>query len=306
MKIFMTGSSGFIGKYLTERLAGKHQIKHLVSNLEEYERVRDEISMFQPDIVLHLAARTEVESSFYEHVDFSIVNYVGSVNLIEACKNLENFKLFLFASTMETYGWQEVSDVVKNGESLHWAKDYAFDEETPQNANAPYAVAKVAVEKYLEYASRAYNLPWTAIRQTNCYGRWDNTFFVMESIISQMIKSDTINLGYSKPYRNFIFIEDLLDFYEVLINNYEKAAEGKVFCCGPNNPISISDLVEMIAKKLNWKGTVNWDTRPHRPGEIFYLSSKADKAKQIFGWKPKVKLNEGIDRTIKIWQNQSS
>ena len=97
MKIFMTGSSGFIGKYLTERLSKKHEIDHMVSNLEEYERVREEISMSNPDIVLHLAARTEVESSFYEHVDFSIINYVGSVNLIEACRGLENLKLFLFS-----------------------------------------------------------------------------------------------------------------------------------------------------------------------------------------------------------------
>tara|TARA_B100000497_G_C7649336_1_gene390574 strand:- start:509 stop:1426 length:918 start_codon:yes stop_codon:yes gene_type:complete len=305
MKIFMTGSSGFIGKYLTERLSGKHEIIHMVSNLEEYERVNEEISMAQPDIVLHLAARTEVESSFYEHVDFSIINYVGSVNLIEACRKVKNLKLFLFASTMETYGWQEVSDLVKNGKALHWAKDYAFDEQTPQNANAPYAVAKVAVEKYLEYAARSYGLPWAAIRQTNCYGRWDNTFFVMESIISQMIKSDSINLGYSKPYRNFIFIEDLLDFYELMIDNYDKASEGKVFCCGPNNPIRISDLTDIIAKKLNWTGKINWDTRPERPGEIYYLSSKSDKAKEFFGFQHKVNLDEGIDKTIKLWQNQS-
>ncbi len=305
MKIFMTGSSGFIGKYLTDRLAGKHEIYHMASNLEEYERVHEEISMSQPDIVLHLAARTEVESSFYEHVDFSIINYVGSVNLIEACRKAKNLKLFLFASTMETYGWQEVSDLVEKGNSLHWAQDYAFDEDTPQNANAPYAVAKVAVEKYLEYAARSYDLPWAAIRQTNCYGRWDNTFFVMESIISQMIKSDEINLGYGKPYRNFIFIDDLLDFYEVLIDNYEKAAEGKVFCCGPNNPIKITDLTDIIAKKLNWTGKINWNTRPHRPGEIYYLSSKNDKATKLFGWEPKVKLEEGIDKTIKLWQNQS-
>ena len=304
MKIFMTGSSGFIGKYLTNRLSSKHEIIHLVSSLEEYERVRDEILMSQPDIVLHLAARTEVESSFYEHVDFSIINYVGSVNLIEACKNVKNLKLFLFASTMETYGWQEVSDIVEKGECLHWAKDYAFDEDTPQNANAPYAVDKVAVEKYLQYAERAYKVPWAAIRQTNCYGRWDNSFFVMESIISQMINSNEINLGYSKPYRNFIFIDDLLDFYEVMIDNYQKAAEGKVFCCGPNNPIRISDLVNKIAKKLNWKGKVNWNTRPHRPGEIYYLSSKNDKAKKLLGWKPKVRLDEGIAKTIKLWQNQ--
>lgn len=302
MRILMTGSSGFIGKYLTKRLEGKHELHHLVSDLEEYERVRDEVSMVDPEIVIHLAARTEVESSFYEHVDFSIVNYVGSVNLIEGCRQLQNLKLFLFASTMETYGWQPVSDIVKNRGDLIWPQDYAFDEETKQNPNAPYAVAKIAVEEYLKYANRAFDIPWAAIRQTNCYGRWDNTFFVMESIISQMVKSDEINLGYASPYRNFIFIDDLLDFYEIMIDNYEKSKEGQVFCCGPNNPIRISDLAEKIAKKLNWTGKIKWDTRPNRPGEIYYLSSRSDKAKKFFGWEPKVDLDTGIERTIKLWK----
>jgi len=61
----------------------------------------------------------------------------------------------------------------------------------------------------------------------------------------------------------------------------------------------------IIAKKLNWTGKINWNTRPHRPGEIYYLSSKNDKATKLFGWEPKVKLEEGIDKTIKLWQNQS-
>ena len=67
-----------------------------------------------PNVVVHLAARTEVEASFYEQITFSEINYVGSVNLIEACKDLPDFKLFLFMSTMETYGWQPVSDLVRD------------------------------------------------------------------------------------------------------------------------------------------------------------------------------------------------
>ena len=58
---------------------------------------------------------------------------------------------------------------------------------TPPNPNAPYAVAKYGCEKYLEYAHRSYGLPFTAIRQTNAYGRKDNNFFVTEQIIYQML-----------------------------------------------------------------------------------------------------------------------
>ena len=121
-----------------------------------------------PNFVVHLAARTEVEKSFGEPVSFSAINYVGTVNLVECCRRLPDLKLFVFASTMETYGWQPISDLVKRQGTL--AEAPVFDETTPQNPNAPYAVAKVGCEKYLEYAGRAYGIPWVALRQTNCYG----------------------------------------------------------------------------------------------------------------------------------------
>jgi nucleoside-diphosphate-sugar epimerase len=107
MKILLTGGSGFIGKYLTPKLS-QHEVYHLKSDLRDYDKVKEEVLAFQPNVVIHLAARTEVESSFYEQITFSEVNYVGSVNLIESCKEIQDFQLFLFASTMETYGWQPV------------------------------------------------------------------------------------------------------------------------------------------------------------------------------------------------------
>ena len=300
MKILLTGGSGFIGKYLTPKLS-QHDVYHLKSDLRDYDKVREEVLAFQPNVLIHLAARTEVESSFYEQITFSEVNYVGSVNLIEACKDVEDFQLFLFASTMETYGWQPVSDLVRDNNFIYPPESWAFDETTPQNANAPYAVAKIAVEKYLEYAARAYGLPWCAMRTTNCYGRWDNTFFVTESIISQMSKGDTVNLGYAEPYRNFIFIDDLINLYLELVNNVDAAKTLGGFTIGPNNPVKMRDYAELIATKMNWTGTINWDTRPHRPGEIYYLSSTNDRITSILGWKPQVQLPEGLRRTISLW-----
>ena len=300
MKILLTGGSGFIGKYLTPKLAN-HDVYHLKADLREYEKVKQEVESFSPNIVIHLAARTEVEASFYEQITFSEVNYVGSVNLIESCKDLEDFRLFLFASTMETYGWQPVSDLVRDNEYIHPPEAWAFDETTPQNANAPYAVAKIAVEKYLEYAARSYGLPWCAMRTTNCYGRWDNTFFVTESIISQMAQGDVVNLGYAEPYRNFIFIGDLINLYLELITNVEAARTLGGFTIGPNNPIKMRDYAELIAKKMDWTGKINWDTRPHRPGEIYYLSSTNDRVTSILGWKPRISLDEGLSTTIDLW-----
>ena len=303
MRILMTGSSGFIGQHLSPILEKDHTVYHLKNDLLHFEAVEQEVTYFNPDVIVHLAARTEVENSFYEQITFSEINYVGTVNLIEAASKVRGLKNFVFASTMEVYGWQPISDEVK--EFSIPKKFIAFDENTAPNPNAPYAVAKYACEKYLEYAHRSLGLPFTAIRQTNAYGRTDNDFFVTEQIITQMIKNpEKICLGYAEPYRNFIFIEDLLNAWTTIITNPTLVNNGYIFTIGPDNPIKIKDYVSMIADKLKWSGKINWDTKPIRPGEIYWLNSNHRLLTSATGWEPKVSLDEGLDRTIKIWKDK--
>jgi len=303
MKILITGSSGFIGSHLSTFLKSDNEVYSLSSDLLNHDSVQQEVALISPDIIVHLAARTEVEKSFYEQITFSEVNYVGTVNLIEAASKLSNLKNFVFASTMEVYGWQPISDEVQ----LKGVPDnfIAFDETTQPNPNAPYSVAKYGCEKYLEYAHRCLGLPFTVIRQTNAYGRRDNEFFVTEQIIMQMLKNpDQVNLGYAEPYRNFIFISDLLEAWQVIVNNPDKVNNGKIFTIGPDNPIKIRDYADLIATKLNWSGQINWDTKPHRPGEIFWLNSNHNLITKLTGWAPKIELNHGLDLTIEIWKQR--
>ena len=294
-KILLTGSSGFIGKMLSERIKNNYELQHLESDLVNFESVQEEIQKKNPNIIIHLAAKTEVERSFYYPTNFSQVNYSGTVTLIECSKKLENLENFIFSSTMETYGFQPISDEIKE---LGYCKKHApFNEDTKQNPNAPYAIAKLGCEYYLKYAGRAYDFPYTILRQTNTYGRIDNDFFVVEQIISQMLKSKICKLGYKTPYRNFIHIDDLLDLYEVVIKNSEKSKK-EIFCIGPNNALRIDELAEKISKKLNWDGEIIWGTKPARPGEIYYLNSSNDHVKKILGWEPKIDLDTGLDKTI--------
>ena len=296
----MTGSSGFIGSHLSERLKN-HEVHHLKSDLLDHQSVAGEVLLVKPDIIVHLAARTEVEQSFYEEITFSEINYVGTVNLIETASKVKNLRNFVFASTMEVYGWQPISDEIEEHGTPK--QSIAFDENTVPNPNAPYAVAKYGCEKYLEYAHRCYDFPFTALRQTNCYGRKDNEFFVTEQIINQMLTNpDKCNLGYAEPYRNFIFVDDMLDAWETVINNPDKCNDGSIFTIGPDNPIKIRDYAELIAKKLDWKGTINWDTKLFRAGEIYWLNSNNTLIKKKLGWEPKVTLDEGLDKTIEIWK----
>ncbi len=301
MKILMTGSSGFIGSHLTPLLSKEHEVHHLQSDLTDHKAVQLEVVSISPDIIVHLAARTEVEQSFYEQITFSEINYVGTVNLIEAAVRVKNLKNFVFASTMEVYGWQPISDDVEH--NIIPKEFVAFDEHTQPNPNAPYAVAKYGCEKYLEYAHRCLNLPFTAIRQTNSYGRKDNKFFVTEQIISQMLENpNEVGFGYAEPYRNFIYIDDLLDAWMTVINNPDQVNKGYIFTIGPDDPIKIRDYAEKIAKKLNWSGEIKWGTKLFRPGEIYWLNSNHNLITKVTGWKPKISLDQGLDETISVWK----
>lgn len=299
MKVLLTGSSGFIGSHIRNFLNEIGEVFDLKSDLTAYQEVANEISAIEPNLVVHLAARTEVQYSFYEQVSFSEVNYVGTVNLIESCRKLKKPPFIIFASTMEVYGWQPISDEV---EFNNIPENFiAFDENTTPNPNAPYAVAKYACEKYLEYAKRSYGLDYTIIRQTNSYGRKDNDFFITEHIIKQMLQSKEVNLGYAEPYRNFIFIDDLISAWTTVIENRERLS-GKIFTIGPDDPRKIKDCVDIIAKKLSWEGKVNWNTKPPRHGEIYWLNSNHNLLTEMTGWVPKISYSEGIDKTIEIWK----
>ena len=316
MKVLITGISGFIGQYLAVRLQSEgYEVFGLyehegsreknptideghayVASLTDFTEIEDIVADIKPDFVIHLAAKTEVALSFDNYLEVSEVNYLGTLNLSEANRKYNpGLKLFLMASTMETYGHQDPD----NG---------PFTEETPQHPMAPYAVAKLACERYLEYMQYAYGFPYSILRQTNAYGRTDNDFFIMERIITQMLDGDEIFLGDPRPVRNFIWIEDLIDLYVTMLDQPD-AAQGEIFVVGPDNGLRIDDLVDMIAAKLEWEGKVHWHQRkdglPDLPGEIFYLNSKADKARDVLGWKPAVGLSEGIDKTIAIWTDVS-
>lgn len=309
-RLLITGVSGFIGQHLVQALTDRYEIhgvyespasraknpqlpveRQHVCDLRDADLAEAIVADVDPHFVIHLAARSEVALSFANYLEVTDINYRGTVALAEACrKHASSLELFIMASTMETYGHQDPAGG-------------PFTEETEQRPMAPYAVAKLACEKYLAYMEYAYAFPFTILRQTNTYGRTDNDFFVVERIITQMLAGDVCNLGEPDPVRNFLWIGDLVNLYTRLLEQPE-LAKGETFVTGPDNGLSIRELADMVRDELDWRGTINWHTIPKRPGEIYYLNSRADKADRVLGWTPKVSLSEGIDRTIQIWRDR--
>ena len=309
-KVLITGFTGFLGSNLADRLVKEkdneiqglmrrttHAQNSLVqsllprckvhyANLMDTQSVRAALRDAQPDIICHLGALTRVAESFDR--PFESVETVANGTMIVAesardeCPQLERF---IFAGSVEVYGNQA-------------EKLYPTREDIMLNPDAPYGVAKQFAESYLKFLWKSYHFPAVMFRQANTYGRTVDTFFVIETIISQMLTSEAIDMGDPKPERDFLFVDDLMDAYLKVIDSNDGTINGEVFNISTGTQVSIGGLQEQIAKKLDWHGKVNWYARPRRPGEIWKIVADNSKAKAKLGWTPKVSLDEGLDRVI--------
>ncbi|MCD6562698.1 MAG: GDP-mannose 4,6-dehydratase [Thermoproteales archaeon] len=304
-KILITGTSGFIGSHLLEYLktqeldiyllqryvTGRYvqgtNVKTVFADLRNSVDIKNVVRMVQPDYVIHFAAISPVAYSYTHPQETIETNFLGTVNLAEGClREVPHFKQFLFASTSETYG---------NG-------PVPKREDTVQVPNSPYAVGKLAAEKYLLYMKEAYDFPITILRNFNTYGRKRNKHFFVERTITQMLTSDVVKLGDPTPVRDFIYVDDHVNAYLTCLGNEKAIGEIFNFCTGKKN--KLIDVVDLISKLTDFEGDVKWYTIPARPLDIKVLYGDYSKAKNMLGWYPKYSLEEGLKLTTRYWKKK--
>jgi len=306
MKILVTGTPGFVAshiiprlmekgydvwaleRYVTGRYAKPKNVKTVFSDLREHFSVRNIVRQVQPDFVIHLAAISAVSYSYQHPNEIIEANLKGTANLAEAClREVPHFKQFLFASTSETYG---------NG-------PIPKTENTVQNPNSPYAVSKLAAEKYLLYMRDGYDFPITVLRPFNTYGRKGNYHFVVEHIIVKMLRDIVCRMGDPSPTRDFLYIDDHVSAYLTCLENPKAVGEVFNFCTGRET--KIKDLVYLIQKLTGFDGEIEWGTKPKRPLDIDVLIGSYEKAEEVLGWQPQYTLDEGLKKTIDFWREST-
>lgn len=303
MKVFITGTSGFVGshllphliklnyevhaleRYMTGRyVRGKQDgsVNVVYADLNDHVAIREAIVKIKPEFVIHLAAISPVAYSFEHPFEVIETNFVASVNLAEANRKY-NPKLehFIAAGTSEEYGNQE---------------QIPIPETADLRPTSPYAVSKVAMDRYLQYMRDAYDFPMTVARPFNTYGRRRNKFFVVERILSQMLNDcDTVKLGDPTPVRDLMYISDHVNAYLTCLGNNKAKKRTFNFCTG--HGASILNLVEVAKQATGYKGKITWNT-VNRPLDINSLIGDNRKALELLGWRPTTSLENGIRQTI--------
>jgi nucleoside-diphosphate-sugar epimerase len=298
LKILVTGSTGFIGSHLVPRLKG-HEVHVLdryvtgrlrgeegdsfihILDLTDFTEVRSLIMKLKPEVVIHLAAISPVSYSFRHPMEIMETNACATVNLAEACSAVSGFQHMIAAGTTEEYGM---------------TSDRPATEEARCAPNSPYSVSKLTATKYLQYLHMAKGFPVTVLRSTNTYGRTKDGHFFVEKTVRQMLGNGDVALGDPSPVRDFMYVDDHVDAYLKVMDNRDDSI-GEVFNFSTGEYATVRQYAERIARVLDFKGRISWNSIAERPLDIQDHRIDSSKAKKALGWSAGMRFEDGIAKT---------
>jgi len=306
--VVVIGGAGFIGSNLAEALAKKNQVI-VVDDLStgHLENIQDliknhsitfiegsvtNIDLLQKtfknvDYVFHQAAMASVSLSIKNPVLTHDANVNGTLNVLIAARD-NNVEKVVFASSCAVYGNQS---------------DLPIKENIPPNPSSPYATSKIMCENYCQIFTESYNLSTTSLRYFNVYGPRQNPAGEYAAVIPKFIirvldgKPPEI-FGDGKQTRDFIFINDII---EANILAAKSSSDG-VFNIGNGTPISINEVAKLVMKITGTDLDIIYSDA--RQDDIRHSFADISKAKEILQYKPIFSLTDGLDRTIKQFQNR--
>jgi UDP-glucose 4-epimerase len=319
MRVLVTGIFGFIGSNLAEKLVAQgydvygiirrvaNRNMHVIENIlgdvtlisgdiTDYVSTRNAVKTANPDVVVHLAALSPVRGSFERPFEYQQTNLIGTMNVAHSLLELPDSgkRKLLAASTAEVYGIQE---------------NEPLKETLPLLPSSPYAVSKAAGDIYLQMMFNSYNLHGSIIRPANSYGRKFDCSFIIEYLITQMLKGELIYVGAPDSIRDYMHVNDHVNAYMLAMKNPK--ADGQIFNAGTGVGVTNKELTELIASQIGFDNKkIKFGSYPpgypYRPliSDQPYIVLDATKIKKTLNWSPTLNLKDGIKRTISYFEKQ--
>jgi NAD dependent epimerase/dehydratase len=310
--ILVTGSEGFIGSHLVERLVregARVRCFVLYNSFGTWgwldscsEEVLSEVEVFpgdvrdarrvaqaveEQDVVFHLASLIAIPYSYTAPDSYVQTNVGGALNVLNACRDHGVSKL-VHTSTSEVYGT---------------AVYVPIDESHPLQAQSPYSASKIGADMLARSYHASFGLPVVIARPFNTYGPRQSARAVIPAIISQLLSgAERLQLGSLSPTRDFNFVADTV---AGLVRLSGVEARGDVVNLGSGREVSIADLAHTIMRLVGREVEIVTDEDRLRPesSEVDRLLCDGSKARQL-GWEPTYSLEQGLAETVQ-WMREN-
>ena len=284
MKIFVTGGAGFIGIHLCRKLALHHEVtvfdnfsnskqEHfpvipnltlIVGDILDSSKLHN--SMKNHDIVIHLAAKTDVIDSISNSDDTFKTNVKGTQNIVNSCESHSISKIIVTSSAA----------VYQNSTNY-------VDETSDTKPSSPYGQSKLDMEKIIKESKVNHII----LRLFNVYGN-GQTKGVIAKFIENLSKNEPLIIfGDGSAIRDFIHIDDVVN--AILLSIKSKSG---VYNIASGTTTSINNLAKLLKELFNKKSKIIF--KPIRPGEIIFSAANVDKSQKELKFHPKISLNDGL------------
>tara|TARA_B110000971_G_scaffold212570_1_gene242204 strand:- start:29 stop:937 length:909 start_codon:yes stop_codon:yes gene_type:complete len=295
-KILITGGTGFIGYHLAKKclklnwsvtsLSTKNptkirklkKIKYLISDISKKSDLKKIINI-NYDYVVNLAGyvdHSKKKKTLYSH-------YNG-------CRNIS-----------EIFLRKKIKKFIQIGSSIEYGRNLSPQKENLNNTKtfSIYGKAKLMSTNYLLSLYKKYSFPVSVLRLYLVYGPYQDRNRVIPIVIDNALKSKEFDCSLGTQFRDFVYIDDVVN--GIIKSLKTKKNNGQIINLGSGKPIMIKDVILKICKIIG-SGKPQFGKIKFRKDEIKNLYPSIVKAKKILNWRPKVKINFGLKKTINFYK----
>jgi GDP-4-dehydro-6-deoxy-D-mannose reductase len=315
VRVLITGITGMAGSHLAEfilervpgvEIYGNCRWRSLTDNIDGFRDrvclieadVRDASSMRRlvkdaaPDLLFHLAAQSNVVTSWHAPADTMTTNIIGELNLLEAVRDAGRPCRILIAGSSEEYG-------------CILPHELPVKETNDLRPLSPYAVSKVAQDLMAFQYSRSYGLGIVRTRAFNHTGPRRLDVFVESGIARQLVEIEkgrrgpVLLVGNLKPVRDYTDVRDMVRAYWMAL---EKGKAGEVYNISSHRRIAIGGILDVLLKISGVSAEVREDPAMRRPYDAPVIYGDSTAFRDLTGWEPSITIEKTLEDILDYWR----